>query len=123
MDRPPTIDELRVRILDETKDLSRKEIEEILQFVEFLKYKHSQERYGESQEQVPQTLTLFPDGNTAAEGEGIRDQFERLEVEALRKALSETDGNISRAAKRLGIGRATVYRKARKYNIPLKESS
>ena len=37
----------------------------------------------------------------------------------LRKALLECEGNVSRAAKQLGIGRATVYRKARKFGLPI----
>ncbi len=45
--------------------------------------------------------------------------IEKLEVDILRKTLLEFEGNISRTAKKLGIGRATVYRKAKKYNLPI----
>jgi DNA-binding NtrC family response regulator len=46
-------------------------------------------------------------------------QIDRIEEEMLRKALLECEGNVSRAAKRLGIGRATIYRKARKFGLPI----
>ena len=45
--------------------------------------------------------------------------IERLEVDMLKKTLLEFEGNISKAAKKLGIGRATIYRKAKKYNLPI----
>ncbi len=41
----------------------------------------------------------------------------KLEELAIKGALKATGGNISRAAKVLGIGRATLYRKMRKYDI------
>ncbi|NIP71975.1 MAG: hypothetical protein GWO16_02600, partial [Gammaproteobacteria bacterium] len=36
--------------------------------------------------------------------------LEELEVAAIRRMLGETGGNMSRAAERLNIGRATLYR-------------
>jgi len=45
--------------------------------------------------------------------------IEKLEEEALRNALLECEGNISQTAKKLGIGRATIYRKAKKYGLPM----
>lgn len=47
--------------------------------------------------------------------------IEKLEEEALRQALLENEGNISKTAKKLGIGRATIYRKAKKYGLPIKK--
>ncbi len=43
--------------------------------------------------------------------------LENLEAEALKKALDIAGHNISKAAKELGIGRATFYRKAKKFKI------
>jgi len=43
--------------------------------------------------------------------------IEKLEEDALRQALLECEGNISQTAKKLGIGRATIYRKAKKYGL------
>jgi len=45
--------------------------------------------------------------------------IEKLEEEALRQALLECGGNVSQTAKKLGIGRATIYRKAKKYGLPM----
>ena len=43
--------------------------------------------------------------------------IERVELDAIRNALQEADGNRSRAAEILGISRATVYRKMKAYRI------
>ena len=45
--------------------------------------------------------------------------IEKLEEEALSKALLECEGNVSLTARKLGIGRATIYRKAKKYGLPI----
>ncbi len=45
-----------------------------------------------------------------------------MEYRALMKALEQAGGNISRAAKILGIGRDTIYRRLKKYNIGLKKN-
>lgn len=43
--------------------------------------------------------------------------FEKLKEEAIRHALSVTSGNIVEAAKKLSVGRATLYRLMDKYRI------
>lgn len=43
--------------------------------------------------------------------------FERLKEEAIRHALKITNGNIVEAAKKLQLGRATIYRLMEKYGI------
>jgi len=43
--------------------------------------------------------------------------IERAELEAIRRALQEADGNRSRAAEILGLSRATIYRKMRAYRV------
>jgi transcriptional regulator with PAS, ATPase and Fis domain len=53
------------------------------------------------------------------EMESLPEWIERLEIEILKKTLLEFEGNIAQAAKKLGIGRATIYRKAKKYNLPI----
>lgn len=40
-----------------------------------------------------------------------------IESEAIEKAIFEFNGNLTEAAKALGIGRATLYRKVKQYNI------
>lgn len=44
-------------------------------------------------------------------------QAEDIEKWALRQALAETDGDIARTCEILGISRATVYRRIRRYRI------
>ncbi len=40
-----------------------------------------------------------------------REERARRELDQLRRAVAECDGNVSEAARRLGIGRSTIYRK------------
>jgi DNA-binding NtrC family response regulator len=44
-------------------------------------------------------------------------RLEELERGALERVLSETGNNLAEAARRLGIGRTTIYRKLKKYNL------
>ena len=41
----------------------------------------------------------------------------QLEMEAIKKALAKTSGNVIQASKLLGIGQASLYRKLKKYHI------
>jgi len=43
--------------------------------------------------------------------------FEKLKEEAIRHALDKTNSNVVEAAKKLNIGRATMYRLMEKYNL------
>ena len=43
-----------------------------------------------------------------------------LEHDAITKALESTNGNRCQAAKLLGIGRTTIYRKMKQYQIEAK---
>lgn len=43
--------------------------------------------------------------------------IDELESEAIKKAINSFNGNLTEAAKALGIGRATLYRKVKQYNI------
>lgn len=56
-----------------------------------------------------QTGTIFTDDNIVP--------FEKIKEEAIRHALRVTKGNIVEAAKRLQLGRATIYRLMEKYSI------
>ncbi len=40
-----------------------------------------------------------------------------IESQAIQNAIAEFKGNLTEAAKALGIGRATLYRKVKQYNI------
>ena len=43
--------------------------------------------------------------------------LERIEREQIRRALEETTGNRDRAARMLGISRATIYRKIKEFDL------
>ena len=69
-----------------------------------------------------QRLPGLPDPTIASTSTGIRPLSE-VEKDAISAALHHTNGNIKRAADALGITRTTLYNKARKYNLNLKEIS
>ena len=72
--------------------------------------------------ELPQLTLQDFDLPSALEGtrslKGIR---ERSEKEALRLALEFNDGQVSLAAKELGISRATMYRLLNKHNLTYEE--
>lgn len=47
--------------------------------------------------------------------------LQELEVVAIRQAIAYHKGNLSEAAKTLGVGRATLYRKIKEYDVNVKE--
>ncbi|HKJ00667.1 MAG TPA: sigma-54 dependent transcriptional regulator [bacterium] len=54
---------------------------------------------------------------SASPGAPALPTLEQAEVQAIRHALATTGGNMSRAAVQLKIGRATLYRKSKKYGL------
>ncbi len=44
-------------------------------------------------------------------------KMEELEAQAIEGAINQFKGNLTEAAKALGIGRATLYRKVKQYHI------
>jgi DNA-binding NtrC family response regulator len=60
-----------------------------------------------------------PRGTRAPEGTGpdAITRIDELERRAMEHALKVLEGNVSLAAKRLGLGRATLYRKLAKYGL------
>jgi DNA-binding NtrC family response regulator len=72
-----------------------------------------------SVEDLPTHLVSFGKEGIDYPEEKLPQWIEKLEVEIMQKTLLEFEGNISQAAKKLGIGRATIYRKAKKYNLPI----
>ncbi len=71
-------------------------------------------RTGESSSGVEYTGPLFSDETVIP--------FEKLKEESIRHALNITNGNIVEAAKRLQLGRATIYRLMDKYKIENRSS-
>ncbi len=50
--------------------------------------------------------------------ESVR-SIEQMEKEAIEDVLQRVDGNVREAARLLGLGMATIYRKIKRYRIPL----
>ncbi len=54
---------------------------------------------------------------TGVNSNGAVSTINDLEAQAIEKAIHSFRGNLTEAAKALGIGRATLYRKVKLYNI------
>jgi DNA-binding NtrC family response regulator len=62
-------------------------------------------------------ILQFPQpSNSATDDKKVR-TINELESLAIENAIHEFGGNLTEAAKALGIGRATLYRKVKQYNI------
>ena len=60
----------------------------------------------------------LPAADALREGRGEPgSDLEEAERAALRRALSRTNGNVSQAAQFLGISRATLHRKMKRYSL------
>lgn len=68
-------------------------------------------------EHLPKRITKMVNINSEPHKDQTILSMEELEKKQLIKALKAYDGNISQAAKVLNIGRTTIYRKIKKYNI------
>ncbi len=66
------------------------------------------------------TLPSSPDHSTMAPAPPTHQPrtMQEIEAEAIRAAIEYNNGNLVRAARELRIGRATLYRKLKKYGIP-----
>ncbi len=58
-------------------------------------------------------VVSFPGTNA----DGKVQKMEDLEAKAIESAINQYKGNLTEAAKALGIGRATLYRKVKQYHI------
>lgn len=63
---------------------------------------------------VPGNVLPFP---TANNSDPKVQKMDDLEAKAIENAISQYKGNLTEAAKALGIGRATLYRKVKQYQI------
>ena len=68
---------------------------------------------------LPPNVRVIGERKVIDTSKTLNSWIEKLEEEALRKALLECEGNVSLTARKLGIGRATIYRKAKKYGLPI----
>jgi transcriptional regulator with GAF, ATPase, and Fis domain len=74
---------------------------------------------GSSPVEVGAKILPFPGPNQSAPvrtGQKVQ-TINEMESVAIEKAIHEFNGNLTEAAKALGIGRATLYRKVKQYNI------
>jgi DNA-binding NtrC family response regulator len=53
----------------------------------------------------------------AVDGSGHIRKFEEMESEIIRMAIARYDGHMSEVARRLGIGRSTLYRKLKEFGL------
>ncbi len=61
-------------------------------------------------------ILQFPQPSNNSDDKKVR-TINELESIAIESAIHEYGGNLTEAAKALGIGRATLYRKVKQYNI------
>ena len=62
-------------------------------------------------------ILQFPMTGTMANSSERVHTINELESVAIQNAIQSLNGNLTEAAKALGIGRATLYRKVKQYNI------
>lgn len=62
-------------------------------------------------------ILQFPQSSTTGGDDHKVRTINELESIAIENAIHEFNGNLTEAAKALGIGRATLYRKVKQYNI------
>lgn len=66
--------------------------------------------------QVVNNILPFPGKNIISHDKKVS-TINELEAVAIENAIKEYGGNLTEAAKALGIGRATLYRKVKQYHI------
>ena len=62
-------------------------------------------------------LTIIPEGNDVQNNEFDNLNLQDIEKLLVQKAMDKYDGNISKAAKELGLTRAALYRRLEKFNL------
>lgn len=62
-------------------------------------------------------ILQFPQPSSSSDADKKVRTINELESIAIENAIHEFGGNLTEAAKALGIGRATLYRKVKQYNI------
>ena len=69
-----------------------------------------------------QSRTASPYGVSAADATGHMRKLEDVESEVIKLAIERYSGRMSEVARRLGIGRSTLYRKLKEYGIETAET-
>lgn len=68
-------------------------------------------------EQMGTNVLPFPGPSMSHNAEGKIQKMDEIEAHAIENAIVQYKGNLTEAAKALGIGRATLYRKVKQYHI------
>jgi DNA-binding NtrC family response regulator len=66
---------------------------------------------------APQARVTSPHAISAADPSGHMRRLEDIEADAIKMALERYSGRMSEVARRLGIGRSTLYRKLKEYGL------
>ncbi|MCA9299747.1 MAG: hypothetical protein KDA28_11805, partial [Phycisphaerales bacterium] len=66
---------------------------------------------------IPEDIRSDDEGTSEGAGSLAGTSLEQIEKRAIRETLRLTGGNRERAAKLLGIGERTLYRKLREYGL------
>jgi sigma-54 dependent transcriptional regulator, acetoin dehydrogenase operon transcriptional activator AcoR len=69
------------------------------------------------EDQTPLQSGIMPESGSSQKDRSMDGSLTQVEKETILMAIREEQGNLKRAAKRLGIGRSTLYNKIRKYGI------
>ena len=68
------------------------------------------------------TAELSPYAMSGTDASGHMRKLEEVESEIIRMAISRYEGHMSEVARRLGIGRSTLYRKLKDLGLEPQES-
>jgi DNA-binding NtrC family response regulator len=66
---------------------------------------------------VPARAAAAPYGLSLTDGSGHIRKFEEIEAEIIKTAIARYEGHMSEVARRLGIGRSTLYRKLKEFGL------
>ncbi len=66
-------------------------------------------------------LPAIPQDEGGGAGQTLADATARFQVQHIRRTIEQSDGNMSRAADRLGLNRSNLYRKMRQLGMALPE--
>lgn len=84
---------------------------------ESAKYKGGSALAGGSSPVEKSNVLPFPTASNHSQADSKVATIDELESKAIENAIMQYRGNLTEAAKALGIGRATLYRKVKQYQI------
>jgi sigma-54 specific flagellar transcriptional regulator A len=103
--------QLVVNPLSETKEQIKQPATEVVEV------NSQQAANNKTSEEEPQVSSSLLEAPNLGEGLDLKSYLVEMEVQLIQKALSQTDGNVSQAAKLLQTNRTTLVEKIRKYDL------